>query len=304
MKNRIQCTLTIRRSVATMLALSIAITQWGVISQGSSAVALIVKTKPSATYQPDDVDEMVQAAKAGISTLDASNVALIAKATVAFDALSAAAAQQQNDLAAIAAQIQGLIEEIEALRAQMNAVRNQIENLAQKLDEIKAKAGALEQCTAMKGLLTQEYDKLITQVKARIAEAEAKNQPTTAFKEELLTLQNKSAEALKKLEAACASVLSQIGTLEDQVQKTAKVRRVLARVSADPTKASQFVQLIKSNNRTGLSEFLHREAGGGDFAISDANVVSGPLVAFRVDSISHCLSVGSQCNGKSYLLTR
>src|SRR5688572_22004818 len=131
MKTRIQYRLIIRPSVTTMLALSIAFTQWVHISRGSEAPAFNVKTKPSATYQPDDVEGVVQAAKAGISSLNASNSARVNEVNSALETFAAAVAGQQNfaALAAVAAEMKALAEKIQALRNQINALRNEIENL-------------------------------------------------------------------------------------------------------------------------------------------------------------------------------
>jgi len=304
LKTRIQCWLVIRLSLVTVLASSIAITQWVLVSRASAAAAFNVRTKPSATYLPDDIDELVQAARNGITTLNASNNNGINEVSSALDNFAAAVAGLDNSatLAALVAQIKATVQQIEALRISINALRNQIESLslAQKVAELKAKAEALEQCTAIKRAVGEEYAKLIKQLQARITEAEAKNQSTASLKQELSLLQTKRDEELKKLEASCAKILSEIEKLEDQVEKTAKARKVLEKLSGDRAKASQFVQLIRTNNRTGLSEFLQREAGGGDFVISDAKTGTGPLVIFRVDTLSHCLSGGAQCSGKLY----
>lgn len=299
MKTRIQYRLSIRLSVATMLTLSIAFAQSLLVSRGSAAPALNLKATPSATYQPDDVDGLMQAANVGISSLNAGNSARIDQVSSALDTLAAAVAGNLADLAALVAEIKSIVEEIKALRDRINGLRNQIEELA----ELRAEAEALGQCTAIKRAVAEEYQRLIKQLQARIADAEAKNQSTTSLKQELATLQNKCNEELKKLESSCARVLGEIEALEAQVNNTAKTRKVLQKLG-DRTKASQLVQLIRNNNRTGIAEFLQREAGGGDFVISDAKADTGPLVIFRVDSISHCLSVGSQCSGKSYLFIK
>jgi len=303
MKTRIQYRLSIRLSVATMLTLSIAFAQSLLVSRGSAAPALNLKATPSATYQPDDVDGLMQAANVGISSLNAGNSARIDHVSSALDTLATAVAGNLADLAALAAEIKATVEEIKALRDRINGLRDQIESLRQKLAELRAEAEALGQCTAIKRAVAEEYQRLIKQLQARIADAEAKNQSTTSLKQELATLQNKCNEELKKLESSCARVLGEIEALEAQVNNTAKTRKVLQKLG-DRTKASQLVQLIRNNNRTGIAEFLQREAGGGDFVISDAKADTGPLVIFRVDSISHCLSVGSQCSGKSYLFIK
>ena len=303
MKTRIEYRLIIKLSVATMLTLSIAFTQSLLVSRGSAAAALNLKATPSATYQPDDVDGLMQAANVAVSTLNASNIAQVNETSSALDALAAAVAGDLADLAALAAEIKATVEQIKALRDRINGLRYQIESLQEKLAELRAEAEALGQCTAITRAVAEEYERLIRLLQVRIADAEAKNQSTTSLKQELATLQNKRNEELKKLESSCARVLGEIEALEAQVNNTARTRKVLQKLG-DRTKASQLVQLIRNNNRTGIAEFLQREAGGGDFVISDATAVAGPMVSFRVDSISHCLSVGSQCSGKSYLFTR
>lgn len=304
MKTKIRSGLIIRPSVATVMALSIAITQSLHISLGSVASAPSATTRPSATQGPDDVDGVVQAAKDGITSLNASNSARVKEVSSALNTFAAAVGGLKNDLAALNAEIVALLEKIRALNEQIEALQNQMESLGERSAELNAKVEALEQCTPIKQRVAEEYGKLIKQLQIRIAEAEAKNQSTASLKQELSTLQSKRDEELRKLQTSCAAVLSETEKLRDQVEQTAKVRKILAKLSVDRTKASQLVQLIRTNNRTGLSEFLRLEAGGGDFVISDAKIISGPLVVFRVDSISHCLSAGSQCSGKSYLLTR
>jgi chromosome segregation ATPase len=268
----------------------------------------------AATYLPDDIDALVQAAKNGISNLNDSNVASTNTIDSALETFAAAVAGLENsaasladltaEIAALAAEIKAIQEKIKALRDLMNAVRSQIERVSEKVDELKAKADAFEQCTAIKRAVAEAYDKAIKQLQSKIAEAEAKKESTTSLKQQLATLQNKREEDLRKLDASCSKLVSEVEKLVQEVKNTAKARRVLNKLSSDRTKASQLVQLIRTNNRTGLSNFLQREAGGGDFVISDAKALTAPLVIFRVDSISHCLSVGSQCSGKSYLFTK
>lgn len=293
MKTRLQYRLVIRLSVATMLALVIAITPSLNISRASAA--------------PDDLDAVVQAAKDGISSLNASNSAGVNAISSALENFAAAVAgldKSADALAALVAEIQAVARKIEALRELIRRVRSQIERIDEKLDELKAKADALEQCTAIKRAVAEQYAKLIQQLQTKIAEAEANKQSTTSLKQELSTLQNKRDEELKKLAASCDKVISEVQKLAEQVKNTAKARTILDKLSVDRTKTLQLLQLIKTNNRTGLSEFLQREAGGGDFVISEAKALTEPLLIFRVDSISHCISVGSQCGGKSYLLSK
>jgi predicted nucleic acid-binding Zn-ribbon protein len=305
MKTRIEYPLITRLSVATMLAISIAITQSLLISRGA-APALNVKTKPAAPYQPDDVDGVVQAAKVGITSLNTSNSAGVQAVSSALENFAAAVAglNSQADLAAVVAEIKVIVERIEALREQIEALRNQMESIAQKFAELEAKAKTSGECTKVKRTVAEEYEKLMAQLRARIVQAEVKNQSTTSLKQELAALQSKRDDELRKLESSCSRVLRELEGLETHLKDTAKARKILDKLSVDRTKASQLVNLIRNNNRIGLSEFLQREAGGGDFVISDAKAVTGPLLIFRVDSISHCLSVGSQCGGKSYLFTR
>ena len=293
MKTRLQYRLVIRLSVATMLALVIAITPSLNISRASAA--------------PDDLDAVVQAAKDGTSSLNASNSAGVNAISSALENFAAAVAgldKSADALAALVAEIQAVARKIEALRELIRRVRSQIERIDEKLDELKAKADALEQCTAIKRAVAEQYAKLIQQLQTKIAEAEANKQSTTSLKQELSTLQNKRDEELKKLAASCDKVISEVQKLAEQVKNTAKARTILDKLSVDRTKTLQLLQLIKTNNRTGLSEFLQREAGGGDFVISEAKALTEPLLIFRVDSISHCISVGSQCGGKSYLLSK
>jgi chromosome segregation ATPase len=268
----------------------------------------------AATYLPDDIDALVQAAKNGISNLNDSNVASTNTIDSALETFAAAVAGLENsaasladltaEIAALAAEIKAIQDKIKALRDLMNAVRSQIERVSEKVDELKAKADAFEQCTAIKRAVAEAYDKAIKQLQSKIAEAEAKKESTTSLKQQLATLQNKREEDLRKLDASCSKLVSEVEKLVQEVKNTAKARRVLNKLSVDRTKASQLLQLIRENNRTGLSEFLQREAGGGDFVISDAKTGTGLLIVFRVDSISHCLSAANQCSGKSYLLIR
>lgn len=307
MKTRIEFRPIIRLSLVTMLAIGIATTQSLLISRGSAAPTLKVKTYRSATHQPDEIGAVVQVAKDAITSLNASNSAGVQAVSSALENFAAAVAgldNQSDNLAALDAAIKATTQAIEALVATINALQSQIENLHQRIEELRDKAEALGQCRALTRAVSEQYAEMIQQLQSKIAEAEAKNQSTTSLKQALSTLQNKRDQELKKLEASCARVLSETRILAEQVEKTAKVRKILNKLSTDRTKASQLVELIRNNNRTGLSEFLQREAGGGDFVISDAKAVTGPLLIFRVDSISHCLSVASQCSGKSYLFTR
>ena len=288
MKMRLQDRLIVRLSVATMLALSIALPLPLHISRGSSA--------------PDvnDVDGVAQAAKNGIASLNSRNSAALHRISSALENFASAVAsldKQANVLTGLKLEITNTMLKIEAANKTIKAILSQIGSI--DLSEFGP-----PECSALIRAMEEHYARLITLLQNKIAEAEAKNQSTASLKEELAALQKKRDAELQKLAALCGTVLSEVEKLEEQVEQTAKARRILDKLSTDRTKASQLVQLIRTNNRTGLSEFLRREAGGGDFVISEAKVMTGPLLVFRVDSISHCLSVGNQCSGKSYLISK
>ena len=291
---------------------SVLTTVLGTLTMGALAVnsCSVLANRPlhrsikyRSSYSADDADAVARAASDGIGVIDASTKANIDVAVAAFNVLLAVIAESQKDIANLLAELQASREKVTALRDAINALRNTAEELNElraELDELKAELEILEVCQAMSRTIVGQFAKMISAVNTKIQEADAKNQPTDSLKRELLKLQETRDALLREVEANCAKVLAQVKKLQDEVTKTAKVRRVLTTISRDRTKAAELTDLIRRNNRTGIAEFLKREGGGGDFVISDAKIATGPLVIFRVDALSHCLSAGGQCSGKLY----
>lgn len=247
-------------------------------------------------YLPDDTEALVKAASEGINSVKSRINAHLDITLTLIDALKALLNQNQKDLAAIQAQIQAMNKSLNALRVAMNALRDQLENL----EELEAQEEVLKYCDSLRRTMEQEFAKLIREVETQIREAEVRNQPTESLRRYLLTLKEKRDKALRDLEVICARMIVELKKLAEEITKTAKVRRILITISRDRLKAEQLTDLIRKNNRTGIAEFLKREGGGGEFVISDAKLNAGPLLIFRVDALSHCLSGGGQCSGKLY----
>jgi len=244
----------------------------------------------------DDPEVVSQAAAEGIRSIDVRTKSNSDQTTAALDAFFAFLSQQQNDIAALAAAIQTVKDKIQAMTA---VVRDK----ADKISELRAEAEALEQCQSLRRSMVEMFEKLISDIQAKIQDAESKNQPTDSLKRDLVALQAKRDSALKSLDTQCARIVAQLRKLDEEITKTAKARRVLTIISQDRSKAAQLAELIQKNNRTAIAEFLQREAGGGDFIVTEAKVGTAPLVIFRVDTFTHCLSGGAQCGGKIYSLS-
>lgn len=78
---------------------------------------------------------------------------------------------------------------------------------------------------------------------------------------------------------------------------------VLSPISNDLTHAIRLVQLIKQNDRRGLSSLLKRNVPTLNVSIIDSRADNGATVKFSVGSFITCLSSKQNCDGKNHSVT-
>lgn len=175
-------------------------------------------------------------------------------------------------------------EEILSLITQMQALNNQrtgedaaiAERLKSKLDRI---AKAIAKLNEQTPTLIEEIRKVDEEI-SRLEEQKEK------AIEELSEQKRKAVAAFK------------------EAMGNARARSILAAISQDRIKAAKFIQFVRGNSRTALSEMLKRESPGSDVDVREVKDTNGLLLLFRIGDLTHCLSTKQQCGGKPYSVTR
>lgn len=150
--------------------------------------------------------------------------------------------------------------------------------------------------------IAEELDRLAKLRETTRAEIEILEKVLERLKEaktRLLDLFKQKAKTIAGLESAVAEAAE----AAEAAARAARAQPILTTIAQDRRIGALFAEFIRSNNRVALNEMLKRENPGSDIDVREVKDTSG-LAIFRVGGMTHCLSIRSQCSGKSYSVTQ
>ena len=290
-----------------------------VCSLTSTVFALPVKSA-------DEIDEVTQAANAGVTTLSdflTKNNDAIASTR---SALTTQAATLKTTNAAIKSLIESLSSSVvnrsafrkdtrdraatEAIAALLKAAENESE-AAQSEYYIKNVEGALtavpfigsqKTAVSLTNAVAVEFAKLKEELRSQHSAVEEQIKVIDERIEQVKAQLEKLQKMIQVIESLLPKLLEYL-TQDSNAQQT---KACFNHISKDLSYAAKLLAAARANlnNPAGLNQFLKNNSPGSGIDVREVKETTGLIVIFRVGALTHCLSTKQQCGGKAYALAR
>lgn len=275
---------------------------------------------------PDELDEVINAANAGVTTLN--DFLRVSKEQIATTRINLTA--QSSNLRTTTAAMKSLIELLKAAAESKTAFRKEIrdrataEALASLVEAAKQEREAAENDYAaanVEGAITaipfvasqKSAASLANSVAVEFAKLleEAKSQETfledriRALEEQIAALKA-LAQKIEKVAQAIESLLPKLLDLIGKVSDATKTKACFSHIGQDRTYAAKLLAAVRANlnNAPALGQFLRNQTPGSNIDVREVKETTGLIVILRTGGLTHCLSTKQQCGGKPYTLVR